>query len=63
VYLTNIQQHGAALTPLLELSKSFDWRLRRRTAYALKHFCDAEVKAALEQLRQGGDPRVVEATA
>lgn len=60
--LANSSQHAAALSQLLNLVNDESWRMRVRVAYALKRFDQPQAKAALEQLRQDTDHRVVGAT-
>lgn len=57
--LAESRQSEAALAQLLTLKDSASERLRIRVAYALKHFDAPEAKAALVQLRQDPDHRVV----
>ncbi|MBW4616336.1 MAG: HEAT repeat domain-containing protein [Desmonostoc vinosum HA7617-LM4] len=57
--LINSRQHQATLSQLLQLKNSESERIRIRVAYALKHFDDPDAKAALAQLRQDADHRVV----
>jgi HEAT repeat protein len=52
-------QQERALEKLLELARSDYWRTRTRVAYALKHFPNPAAQAALDQLRQDPDHRVV----
>jgi HEAT repeat protein len=54
-------QHAAALSQLLNLVNSDSWQVRRRTARALKQFSDPQARAALSQLSQDADHRVVAA--
>jgi HEAT repeat protein len=53
------RQFKAALAKLLDLKNSEAEYIRVRVAYALKHFNATEAKAALAQLRQDSDHRVV----
>lgn len=57
--LATSRQSGAALMHLLRLKASEAEYVRVRVAYALKRFDDPEAKAALAQLRQDADHRVV----
>lgn len=57
--LASSRQSDAALAQLLVLQHAESARLRVRVAYALKHFDTPEAKAALIQLRQDADHRVV----
>jgi len=57
--LANSRQSEAALAKLLILKNSESAYIRQRVAYALKHFDSIEAKAALAQLRQDHDHRVV----
>jgi HEAT repeat protein len=59
--LAETRQAETALAYLLSLKNSESDRLRVRVAYALKHFNTPEAKAALIQLRQDPDHRVVAA--
>ncbi|MEH1824221.1 MAG: HEAT repeat domain-containing protein [Nostoc sp.] len=57
--LANSSQHTAALSQILSLVNAESWRMRVRVSYALKRFDEPEAKAALNQLRQDEDHRVV----
>ncbi|MHC5594499.1 MAG: HEAT repeat domain-containing protein [Nostoc sp.] len=57
--LANSNQHPAALSQILTLVNVESWRMRVRVSYALKRFDEPEAKAALNQLRQDEDHRVV----
>jgi HEAT repeat protein len=57
--LADSRQSETALSQLLALKNSESDRLRVQVAYALKHFDAPAAKAALMQLRQDGDHRVV----
>lgn len=57
--LANSRQSEAALSQLLTLKDSEAAYIRIRVAYALKHFDTPEAKAALAQLRQDAEHRVV----
>ncbi|MEH2042076.1 HEAT repeat domain-containing protein [Nostoc sp.] len=57
--LANSSQHTAALCQILTLVNDESWRMRVRVSYALKRFDEPEAKAALNQLRQDEDHRVV----
>ncbi|MEH2176648.1 HEAT repeat domain-containing protein [Nostoc sp.] len=57
--LANSSQHAAALSQILALVNDESWRMRVRVSYALKQFDRPEAKAALNQLRQDEDHRVV----
>ena len=57
--LANSNQHAAALSQILTLVNDESWRMRVRVSYALKRFDEPEAKAALNQLRQDEDHRVV----
>jgi HEAT repeat protein len=57
--LANSRRAEAALSQLLISKESKFEYLRVRVAYALKGFADPEAKAALSQLRQDADHRVV----
>jgi HEAT repeat protein len=57
--LANSPLHAASLSKLLSLKESESPRLRVQVAYALKHFQEPEAKAAMLQLRQDPDHRVV----
>ncbi|MEH2184114.1 HEAT repeat domain-containing protein [Nostoc sp.] len=57
--LTNSSQHAAALSQILMLVNDESWRMRVRVSYALKRFDEPEAKAALNQLRQDENHRVV----
>lgn len=57
--LATSRQSEAALSQLLALKNSQAEYIRVRVAYALKRFNAAEAKAALAQLRQDADHRVV----
>ncbi|MFN6483528.1 MULTISPECIES: HEAT repeat domain-containing protein [unclassified Nostoc] len=57
--LANSNQHTAALSQILTLVNVESWRMRVRVSYALKRFEEPEAKAALNQLRQDEDHRVV----
>ncbi len=57
--LANSNQHLAALSQILTLVNVESWRMRVRVSYALKRFDEPEAKAALNQLRQDEDHRVV----
>ncbi|WP_445628965.1 HEAT repeat domain-containing protein [Nostoc sp. DSM 114167] len=57
--LANSSQHAAALSQILALVNDESWRMRVRVSYALKRFDEPEAKAALNQLRQDEDHRVV----
>lgn len=57
--LAGSRQQTEALSQLLTLKNSESERIRMRVAYALKHFDDPEAQAALVQLRQDADHRVV----
>ncbi|MBN4005133.1 HEAT repeat domain-containing protein [Nostoc sp. LPT] len=57
--LANSSQHAAALSQILTLVNDQSWRMRVRVSYALKRFDEPEAKAALNQLRQDEDHRVV----
>lgn len=57
--LAESRQQDAALSQLLMLKDSESEQIRIQVAYALKHFADADAKAALSQLRQDTDHRVV----
>ncbi|BAY65371.1 HEAT domain-containing protein [Calothrix brevissima NIES-22] len=58
-WLANSRQSAAALSQLLILKNSASEYIRVRVAYALKHFNNPEAKAALAELRQDTDHRVV----
>ncbi|MCW5314520.1 HEAT repeat domain-containing protein [Nostoc sp. KVJ3] len=57
--LANSNQRTAALSQILTLVNDESWRMRVRVSYALKRFDEPEAKAALNQLRQDEDHRVV----
>ncbi|MEH2156853.1 HEAT repeat domain-containing protein [Nostoc sp.] len=57
--LADSNQHDAALSQILTLVNHESWRMRVRVSYALKRFDEPEAKAALNQLRQDEDHRVV----
>ncbi|MEH1906931.1 MAG: HEAT repeat domain-containing protein [Nostoc sp.] len=57
--LADSSQHPAALSQILMLVNVESWRMRMRVSYALKRFDEPEAKAALNQLRQDEDHRVV----
>ncbi|QMS91658.1 HEAT repeat domain-containing protein [Nostoc edaphicum CCNP1411] len=57
--LADSSQHTAALSQILTLVNDESWRMRVRVCYALKRFDEPEAKAALNQLRQDEDHRVV----
>ncbi|MBG1240170.1 HEAT repeat domain-containing protein [Nostoc sp. NZL] len=57
--LADSAQHAAALSQILMLVNDKSWRMRVRVSYALKRFNEPEAKAALNQLRQDEDHRVV----
>ena len=57
--LAESRQSEAALSQLLTLKKSELDYIRVRVAYALKHFDNPEAKAALSQLRQDSNHRVI----
>ncbi|MEH2151281.1 HEAT repeat domain-containing protein [Nostoc sp.] len=57
--LADSNQHDAALAQILTLVNDESWRMRVRVSYALKRFDEPEAKAALNQLRQDEDHRVV----
>jgi HEAT repeat protein len=57
--LATSRQSEAALSKLLMLKNAEAEYIRVRVAYALKHFDVSEAKAALVQLRQDADHRVV----
>ncbi|MEH2272745.1 MAG: HEAT repeat domain-containing protein [Nostoc sp.] len=57
--LADSNQHPAALSQILTLVNDESWRMRVRVSYALKRFDEPEAKAALNQLRQDEDHRVV----
>ncbi len=57
--LANSPQHTASLSKLLSFKDAESPRLRVQAAYALKHFDEPEAKAAMLQLRQDSDLRVV----
>ncbi|MGJ5634083.1 HEAT repeat domain-containing protein [Nostoc sp. CALU 1950] len=57
--LVDSSQHAAALSQILTLVNDESWRMRVRVSYALKRFDEPEAKAALHQLRQDEDHRVV----
>ncbi|MEH1803445.1 MAG: HEAT repeat domain-containing protein [Nostoc sp.] len=57
--LADSSQHDAALAQILTLVNDESWRMRVRVSYALKRFDEPEAKAALNQLRQDKDHRVV----
>ncbi|MBN3926936.1 HEAT repeat domain-containing protein [Nostoc sp. NMS4] len=57
--LANSSQSATALSQILTLVNDESWRMRVRVSYALKRFEDPEAKAALNQLRQDEDHRVV----
>ena len=55
----NSDRSAAALSHILSLKDHSFFMLRRRVAYVLKHFDDPAAKAALIELRQDLDHRVV----
>ena len=57
--LAGSSKNTEALSKLLELVNDESERIRLRVAYALKKFDDPQAKAALENLRQDPDHRVV----
>ncbi|MBE9101192.1 HEAT repeat domain-containing protein [Vacuolonema iberomarrocanum] len=57
--LATSRQADAALSQVLALKDAEASHIRVRVAYALKRFDTTETKAALAQLRQDGDHRVV----
>ncbi|MBD2565020.1 HEAT repeat domain-containing protein [Nostoc sp. UIC 10607] len=57
--LADSAQHAAALSQILTLVNDKSWRMRVRVSYALKRFNEPEAKAALNQLRQDEDHRVI----
>ena len=57
--LADSPQQDVALAQLLALSQSTAQNIRQHVAYALKHFADSQARAALMQLRQDADYRVV----
>ncbi|WP_159783380.1 HEAT repeat domain-containing protein [Sodalinema gerasimenkoae] len=57
--LANTLESDRALELLLAQVDNPQWQLRARVAYALRHFQDSRAVAALEQLRQDPDHRVV----
>ncbi len=57
--LADSSQHTGALSQILTLVNDESWRMRVRVSYALKRFDEPEAKAALNQLRQDEDHRVV----
>ncbi|MHC5939424.1 HEAT repeat domain-containing protein [Nostoc sp.] len=57
--LADSSQDAAALSQILTLVNVESWRMRVRVSYALKRFHEPEAKAALNQLRQDEDHRVV----
>jgi HEAT repeat protein len=61
-YLVGTPQEQAALQQLLFLAQSDRWQTRRQVALALRKFTAQPAQAALLQLRQDQDYRVVGAT-
>lgn len=57
--LSGSSKHTQALDQLLTLAQSPLERIRIHTAHAFRHFDDDDAKAALNQLRQDSDHRVV----
>lgn len=57
--LAGSPQQGPALAQLLTLSAATAQNIRQHVAYALKSFDDPQARAALAQLRQDADHRVV----
>ncbi|MFO8039114.1 MAG: HEAT repeat domain-containing protein [Sodalinema sp.] len=57
--LAQTTQSDRALELLLSQADSPQWQLRARVAHGLRHFGDGRAEAALEQLRQDPDHRVV----
>ncbi|MEH2468459.1 HEAT repeat domain-containing protein [Nostoc sp.] len=57
--LADSSQQTAALSQILTLVNDQSWRMRVRVSYALKRFDQPQAKAALNQLRQDEDHRVV----
>ncbi|MEH2302912.1 MAG: HEAT repeat domain-containing protein [Nostoc sp.] len=57
--LADSSQHTAALSQILTLVNDQSWRMRVRVSYALKRFDQPQAKAALNQLRQDENHRVV----
>jgi HEAT repeat protein len=60
--LVGTPQQSAALELLLSLAQSSHWQKRSLTALSLSHYPDPAAQAALAQLRQDPDHRVVAAT-
>ncbi|MEH2309993.1 MAG: HEAT repeat domain-containing protein [Nostoc sp.] len=57
--LADSSQQTAALSQILTLVNDQSWRMRVRVSYALKRFDQPQAKAALNQLRQDENHRVV----
>ncbi|MEH2278571.1 MAG: HEAT repeat domain-containing protein [Nostoc sp.] len=57
--LADSSQQTAALSQILTLVNDQSWRIRVRVSYALKRFNQPQAKAALNQLRQDENHRVV----
>ncbi|MEH2144852.1 HEAT repeat domain-containing protein [Nostoc sp.] len=57
--LADSSQQTAALSQILTLVNDQSWRIRVRVSYALKRFDQPQAKAALNQLRQDENHRVV----
>lgn len=59
--LANTSRNAEALEQLLKLVPDPNWRMRYRTALALRRYSDERAKAALDYLAKDDHPRVVAA--